>query len=84
MDPSFPGLAGLSIAYALSVTQSLNWTVRMASEVETNTVSVERILEYAGMETEVRWRDRAPQRAPVTGTDAPRGPAPSRTRCRLL
>ena len=27
-DVTFAGLAGLSITYALSVTQSLNWTVR--------------------------------------------------------
>jgi ATP-binding cassette subfamily C (CFTR/MRP) protein 1 len=29
-------LAGLMLSYALSVTQSLNWTVRSATEVETN------------------------------------------------
>ena len=40
------GVAGLSISYALSVTQSLNWVVRMTSDRETNIVSVERIREY--------------------------------------
>uniref|UniRef100_A0A1I8B942 Multidrug resistance-associated protein n=1 Tax=Meloidogyne hapla TaxID=6305 RepID=A0A1I8B942_MELHA len=40
------GLVGLSVSYALSVTQVLNWAVRMASELETNIVSVERIKEY--------------------------------------
>ncbi|KAL3103423.1 hypothetical protein niasHS_002609 [Heterodera schachtii] len=40
------GLVGLSISYALGVTQTLNWVVRMASDVETNIVSVERIKEY--------------------------------------
>ena len=46
------GLVGLSISYALSVTQSLNWVVRMTSELETNIVAVERTKEYAEMPTE--------------------------------
>ena len=40
------GLAGLSISYAMQVTQTLNWAVRMTSELETNIVSVERIKDY--------------------------------------
>ena len=32
------GKGGLSISYALSITQTLNWMVRMTSEVETNVV----------------------------------------------
>ena len=39
-------LAGLAVSYALQVTQSLNWTVRMISDLETNIVSVERVNEY--------------------------------------
>ena len=35
------GLVGLSVSYALQITQSLNWIVRMTVEVETNIVSVE-------------------------------------------
>ena len=46
------GLIGLSISYALSVTSVLNWLVRMTSELETNIVSVERVKEYAELETE--------------------------------
>ena len=46
------GLIGLSISYALSVTQVLNWLVRMTSELEANIVSVERVKEYAELETE--------------------------------
>ena len=48
----FAGLAGLSISYALSVTQSLNWTVRMASDLEANFVAVERVKEYTQIEKE--------------------------------
>ena len=46
------GLIGLSISYALNVTMSLNWLVRMSSELETNIVAVERVKEYAELETE--------------------------------
>lgn len=51
-DDTFAGLAGLSISYALSATQSLNWSVRMASDMEANFVAVERILEYTMIENE--------------------------------
>lgn len=51
-DEVFAGLAGLSISYALSVTQSLNWTVRMASDMEANMVAVERVQEYTSIESE--------------------------------
>lgn len=37
------GLVGLSVSYALSVTQALNWAVRQFCEIETNIVSVERV-----------------------------------------
>ena len=47
-----PGLVGLSISYSLSITQTLNWLVRMSSELETNIVSVERIKEYSEIPTE--------------------------------
>ncbi|CAH1274301.1 ABCC1 [Branchiostoma lanceolatum] len=50
-----PGIVGLSITYALQITQTLNWMVRMTSELETNIVAVERIKEYAETETEADW-----------------------------
>uniref|UniRef100_A0A4W3I1D3 Multidrug resistance-associated protein 1 n=1 Tax=Callorhinchus milii TaxID=7868 RepID=A0A4W3I1D3_CALMI len=49
------GLVGLSISYALQVTATLNWLVRMSSEVETNIVAVERVKEYSEMEKEAPW-----------------------------
>lgn len=48
----FAGLAGLSISYALSVTQSLNWAVRTGSDFEANMVSVERVRQYTHLEQE--------------------------------
>uniref|UniRef100_UPI0037E8D390 ATP-binding cassette sub-family C member 2 n=1 Tax=Semicossyphus pulcher TaxID=241346 RepID=UPI0037E8D390 len=49
------GMVGLSISYALNVTQTLNWLVRMTSELETNIVAVERVSEYAEIENEAKW-----------------------------
>ncbi|CAL9730528.1 metal resistance protein Ycf1p [Monosporozyma unispora] len=46
------GMVGLSLSYALQITQTLNWIVRMTVEVETNIVSVERIKEYAEIKPE--------------------------------
>lgn len=51
-DETFAGLAGLSITYALSVTQSLNWSVRMASDLEASMVAVERVREYTQIKDE--------------------------------
>jgi ABC-type multidrug transport system fused ATPase/permease subunit len=45
-------IVGLTISYAISVTQTLNWWVRQQSEVETHIVSVERMLEYSEVEQE--------------------------------
>ncbi|XP_012560528.2 multidrug resistance-associated protein 1 isoform X1 [Hydra vulgaris] len=47
-----PGMVGLSISYALQITQTLNWLVRMSSELETNIVSVERVKEYIDLPSE--------------------------------
>ncbi|XP_060771637.1 ATP-binding cassette sub-family C member 2-like [Neoarius graeffei] len=49
------GIVGLSISYALNVTQTLNWLVRMTSELETNIVAVERVSEYTEIENEAPW-----------------------------
>ncbi|XP_056263509.1 multidrug resistance-associated protein 1 isoform X1 [Pseudoliparis swirei] len=51
-----PGIMGLSISYALQLTASLTWLVRMSSEVETNIVAVERVKEYSDTEKEAAWK----------------------------
>ena len=51
-DPQFAGLAGLAISYALAITQALNWSVRMASDLEASMISVERVRSYCNIETE--------------------------------
>lgn len=45
-DETRAGLFGLAISFSLSITQSLNWSVRMASDSEAQFVAVERIKDY--------------------------------------
>ncbi|XDC86640.1 hypothetical protein R6Z07F_017813 [Ovis aries] len=46
---------GFVLSNALNITQTLNWLVRMTSEIETNIVAVERITEYINVENEAPW-----------------------------
>ncbi|XP_050979759.1 ATP-binding cassette sub-family C member 3 isoform X2 [Labeo rohita] len=61
-DDLSPGLVGLSVSYALQVTMSLNWMVRMTSDLESNIVAVERVKEYSETQTEAPWtvKDKEP------------------------
>ena len=47
-----PSLVGLSIMYALQISHTLNWVVRMASELEKNIVAVERVRGYSHIPSE--------------------------------
>ncbi|XP_078385226.1 ATP-binding cassette sub-family C member 3 [Cetorhinus maximus] len=65
-----PGIVGLSVSYALQVTMSLNWMVRMTSDLESNIVAVERVKEYSETETEAPWvieSNRPPESWPEKG-----------------
>ncbi|GMS81781.1 hypothetical protein PENTCL1PPCAC_3956, partial [Pristionchus entomophagus] len=48
------GLVGVSVSYALNITEVLNFAVRQISDVESNIVSVERVREYSETPNEVR------------------------------
>ncbi|XP_027404372.1 multidrug resistance-associated protein 1-like isoform X2 [Bos indicus x Bos taurus] len=48
-------IVGLSISYALNITQTLNFWVRKACEIEANAVSIERVCEYETMDKEAPW-----------------------------
>ncbi|KAK1756041.1 P-loop containing nucleoside triphosphate hydrolase protein [Echria macrotheca] len=64
------GMVGLAMSYALQITTSLNWIVRQTVEVETNIVSVERVLEYARLPSEapeIVHRNRPPVSWPSRG-----------------
>uniref|UniRef100_A0A1I8JE23 ABC-type glutathione-S-conjugate transporter n=1 Tax=Macrostomum lignano TaxID=282301 RepID=A0A1I8JE23_9PLAT len=54
-DSLTPGLVGLSVSYALQISDALNWMVRQLTELETNSVAVERLDEYSNLETEAPW-----------------------------
>ncbi|GAB6029961.1 hypothetical protein CHUAL_005656 [Chamberlinius hualienensis] len=63
-DSMSAGIVGLSVSYALSVTATLNWMVRMSGELETNIVAVERMKEYAITPTEASWNIESNQPPP--------------------
>uniref|UniRef100_A0A094ZRC0 Canalicular multispecific organic anion transporter 2 n=1 Tax=Schistosoma haematobium TaxID=6185 RepID=A0A094ZRC0_SCHHA len=50
-----PGIAGLIIVYALQVFDSLTWVIKQLSQLETSSVSLERICEYIRVEQEADW-----------------------------
>uniref|UniRef100_A0A8C9ZRY3 Multidrug resistance-associated protein 1 n=1 Tax=Sander lucioperca TaxID=283035 RepID=A0A8C9ZRY3_SANLU len=64
-----PGIMGLSISYALQLTASLTWLVRMSSDVETNIVAVERVKEYSDTEKEAEWKHEPSSLPPGWPTD---------------
>uniref|UniRef100_A0A8C5IX28 ABC-type glutathione-S-conjugate transporter n=1 Tax=Junco hyemalis TaxID=40217 RepID=A0A8C5IX28_JUNHY len=50
-----PGTAGFSLSSALQITGVLNWMVRSWTEVENNSVAVERVREYLKAPKEAPW-----------------------------
>uniref|UniRef100_A0A3Q3IG20 Multidrug resistance-associated protein 1 n=1 Tax=Monopterus albus TaxID=43700 RepID=A0A3Q3IG20_MONAL len=64
-----PGIMGLSISYALQLTASLTWLVRMSSDVETNIVAVEKVKEYSDTEKEAEWKHEPSSLPPGWPTD---------------
>jgi len=65
------GLVGMSLTYSLEITGTLNWLVRMTSELETNLVAVERVKEYSETPTEAEWirpDSRPPDHWPAAGS----------------
>lgn len=65
-----PGFLGLILSFSTQVTQSLNWVVRQTVDVETNIVSVERMLEYTRLPREapeVIEGHRPPEHWPSSG-----------------
>ncbi|KAI0233416.1 hypothetical protein L0F63_003025, partial [Massospora cicadina] len=70
--PMDPAVVGLSVTYALNVTQSLNWCIRQYCEIETNIVSMERIQQYIDIPSE------APYEASASGGVAMGSPEEAR------
>ncbi|TKR75883.1 hypothetical protein L596_017113 [Steinernema carpocapsae] len=46
------GIVGLAVSHALNISRTLNYTMRMMTNLENNIVSVERIREYSKLPTE--------------------------------
>ncbi|XP_027879365.1 multidrug resistance-associated protein 1 isoform X2 [Xiphophorus couchianus] len=63
-DSLSPGIMGLSISYALQLTASLTWLVRMSSDVETNIIAVEKVKEYCCTGKEAEWQHETPSVPP--------------------
>lgn len=61
-DQIGPESAGLSLSFALNILFQLNYTIILASAVETNIVAAERILEYSRLKSEAPYEitDRKP------------------------
>ncbi|KAK7481440.1 hypothetical protein BaRGS_00027291 [Batillaria attramentaria] len=57
-----PGVAGLAITYAMSVTAVLNFFVDSMSNLELHVISIERVQEYMNMAIEAPWH--IPKRKP--------------------
>ncbi|CAG5123107.1 unnamed protein product [Candidula unifasciata] len=51
------GIMGLSVTFALQITENLNWLVMLTSDMETQIVSVERIMEYTTIDMEASWEN---------------------------
>nr|XP_054597909.1 multidrug resistance-associated protein 1 [Nothobranchius furzeri] len=68
-DSLSAGIIGLSISYALQLTASLTWLVRMSSDVETNIVAVEKVKEYSDTEKEAAWKHDPPSVPPGWPTE---------------
>ncbi|CRL02864.1 CLUMA_CG015851, isoform A [Clunio marinus] len=49
-------IVGLSISYALQISSLMSFFVRMTTEVETNIVAVERVVEYSKRPQEAAWK----------------------------
>ncbi|KAK7882506.1 hypothetical protein WMY93_028680 [Mugilogobius chulae] len=49
------GAVGLALSYAVTLTGMFQWGVRQSAEIENMMTSVERIVEYANLESEAPW-----------------------------
>ncbi|XP_064477021.1 ATP-binding cassette sub-family C member 3-like [Ornithodoros turicata] len=51
-----PGTAGLTLLYALKITDALNYLVRATADMENTLIAIERVHEFTQVETEAPWR----------------------------
>ncbi|XP_041806324.1 ATP-binding cassette sub-family C member 4-like [Chelmon rostratus] len=65
-----PGAVGLALSYAVTLTGMFQWGVRQSAEIENMMTSVERVVEYAELESEAPWETdiQLPHDWPKTGS----------------
>ncbi|XP_045910385.1 ATP-binding cassette sub-family C member 4-like isoform X2 [Micropterus dolomieu] len=65
-----PGAVGLALSYAVTLTGMFQWGVRQSAEIENMMTSVERVVEYAELESEALWETdkQPPHDWPKTGS----------------
>ncbi|CAG5865642.1 unnamed protein product [Menidia menidia] len=65
-----PGAVGLALSYAVTLTGMFQWGVRQSAEIENMMTSVERVVEYAELESEAPWETdkQPPDDWPKTGS----------------
>ncbi|KAK5861056.1 hypothetical protein PBY51_022480 [Eleginops maclovinus] len=65
-----PGAVGLALSYAVTLTGMFQWGVRQSAEIENMMTSVERVVEYAELESEAPWETekRPPHDWPEAGS----------------
>uniref|UniRef100_M4B260 Uncharacterized protein n=1 Tax=Hyaloperonospora arabidopsidis (strain Emoy2) TaxID=559515 RepID=M4B260_HYAAE len=61
---AYAGIVGVSLAYAFTITQPLNWSVRMLSQLQTQMVSIERIQTYTEVPIEAALTSSAFEKPP--------------------
>jgi len=54
-DSLTAGVIGLSISYAMQMIDGFGWTIRMAGELESDSVAIERVREYDDLPQEASW-----------------------------
>ena len=54
-DTLTAGVIGLSISYSMQMIDGFGWTIRMAGELESDSVAIERVREYEDLPQEAAW-----------------------------
>merc|ERR1712079_154849 len=68
-DTLSPGVIALSISSAMQMIDGFGWTIRMAGELESDSVALERVREYEDLPQEADWESEVPlaENWPSTG-----------------